>query len=111
MNPRLRRPLVAGNWKMHGNRAEAARLVGELIAQRRRRDGAAEASSARRSSISPKSAAGSKAAPSALGGQDVCAEEPGAQTGEVAASMLADVGCRYVIVGHSERRAIYARKR
>jgi triosephosphate isomerase len=42
-----------------------------------------------------------------LGGQDVCAEEPGAHTGEVAAPMLADVGCRYVIVGHSERRAMY----
>jgi triosephosphate isomerase len=42
-----------------------------------------------------------------LGAQDVCAEEPGAHTGEIAASMLADAGCRYVIVGHSERRALY----
>lgn len=42
-----------------------------------------------------------------LGAQDVCAEAPGAYTGEIAAVMLKDVGCRYVIVGHSERRALY----
>ena len=42
-----------------------------------------------------------------LGAQDVCAEESGAHTGEVSAAMLADIGCRYVIVGHSERRALY----
>ena len=42
-----------------------------------------------------------------LGAQDVCAEALGAHTGEVAASMLKDVGCDYVIVGHSERRAMY----
>jgi triosephosphate isomerase len=43
----------------------------------------------------------------ALGAQSVCAEAVGAFTGEVAASMLKDVGCAYAIVGHSERRAIY----
>jgi len=43
----------------------------------------------------------------ALGAQSVCAEAVGAFTGEVSAAMLKDVGCRYVIVGHSERRAIY----
>ena len=42
-----------------------------------------------------------------LGAQNVCAEAPGAQTGEIAASMLRDVGCSYVIVGHSERRHLY----
>lgn len=43
----------------------------------------------------------------AVGAQNVCAEPMGAFTGEVAAAMLRDVGCRYVIVGHSERRQIY----
>ena len=43
-----------------------------------------------------------------LGGQDVCAEPQGAFTGEVSAAMLRDVGCEFVIVGHSERRALYA---
>ncbi|MET0659972.1 MAG: triose-phosphate isomerase, partial [Steroidobacteraceae bacterium] len=43
----------------------------------------------------------------ALGAQSVCAESIGAFTGEVSAAMLKDVGCRFVIVGHSERRALY----
>lgn len=43
----------------------------------------------------------------ALGAQDVCAEPHGAFTGEVSAGMLKDVGCQYVLVGHSERRLIY----
>jgi len=42
-----------------------------------------------------------------LGGQDVCADAHGAFTGEVSAAMLKDVGCAYVIVGHSERRLLY----
>jgi triosephosphate isomerase (TIM) len=42
-----------------------------------------------------------------VGAQDVCAEPIGAFTGQVAASMLKDIGCRYVIVGHSERRRLY----
>jgi len=43
-----------------------------------------------------------------LGAQNLCAHEPGAFTGEVAAEMLLDVGCEYVLVGHSERRALFA---
>jgi len=43
----------------------------------------------------------------AVGGQDVCTEPAGAFTGQVAAAMLKDVGCKYVIVGHSERRRLY----
>jgi triosephosphate isomerase len=106
MNPAARRPLVAGNWKMHGSRAEAARLAGELIA-RGCGGGVAEAI------VCPPfvhlaevhgELDGSRIG---LGAQDVCAEEQGAHTGEVSAEMLADVGCRYVIVGHSERRALY----
>jgi triosephosphate isomerase len=45
--------------------------------------------------------------PVALGAQDVCAEAQGAYTGEISAAMLADVGCTHVLVGHSERRALY----
>ena len=44
----------------------------------------------------------------AVGGQSVCAEASGAFTGEVAAAMLRDVGCTHVLVGHSERRALFA---
>lgn len=106
MNPSLRKPLVAGNWKMYGSGAEAARLVDGLIANGAG-SGAAEAV------VCPPfvylAEVGRRLEGSAigLGGQDVCAEEPGAHTGEVAASMLVDVGCRYAIVGHSERRAMY----
>jgi triosephosphate isomerase len=106
MNPALRKPLVAGNWKMHGSRAEAVRLVEGILAS------SAVAAAAEVVVCPPfvyladvaRLLAGS---PVALGGQDVCAEEPGPHTGEVAASMLADVGCRFAIVGHSERRAMY----
>ena len=106
MNSSIRRPLVAGNWKMHGNRAEAARLVGELMT-RGAGAGAAEVI------VCPpfvhlaevrRQLDGSRIG---LGAQDVCAEEAGAHTGEISAGMLADIGCRYVIVGHSERRAVY----
>jgi triosephosphate isomerase len=102
----MRRPIVAGNWKMHGSRAENARLVDELLA-----------------GLPATPAAGCVLCPPfvylqevgrllrdsalALGGQDVCADVQGAFTGEVSAAMLRDVGCDYVIVGHSERRLLY----
>ena len=106
MNPVARRPLVAGNWKMHGNRQDAARLVGELLT-RGVGSGPAEVivcpPFAHLSDVGRQLEGGRIA----LGAQDACADEPGAHTGEVSASMLVDLGCRYVIVGHSERRAMY----
>jgi triosephosphate isomerase len=107
MNPGSRRPLVAGNWKMHGSRADAARLIGDLLAR-------AVGGAASEAVVCPpfvhldearRLLSGSRIG---LGAQDACAEEQGAYTGEVSAAMLADAGCRYVIVGHSERRALYA---
>jgi triosephosphate isomerase (TIM) len=102
----MRRRIVAGNWKMHGSRSENAQLVEALVSVpgasgtadcvicppfvylhevgRALRDGAIR-----------------------LGAQDVSAEAQGAYTGEVSAAMLKDVGCEYVLVGHSERRALY----
>ncbi len=102
----MRRSLVAGNWKMHGSRAQAAQLVDELR-------GVAATTGAVEVVVCPpfvylwEVAERLRGSPIALGAQDVCAEDPGAHTGEVSASMLADVGCRYVIVGHSERRSLY----
>jgi triosephosphate isomerase len=102
----MRRPIVAGNWKLHGSRADNARLLEELMAQLPAQPAAACivcppfvylqecARILRGSSIE-------------LGAQNVCAEMQGAFTGEVSAVMLKDVGCEYVIVGHSERRLIY----
>lgn len=103
---RMRRPLVAGNWKMNGSRAENAVLVEALVAGDPGSDGAEVllcppfvylfevARQLRDSSL-------------VLGGQDLCAAANGAHTGEVSGAMLRDVGCRYVIVGHSERRSLY----
>jgi triosephosphate isomerase (TIM) len=101
----MRRPVVAGNWKMHGTRAENARLVDALI----------EASDEAPCDvvICPpyvylwEIGRQVKDSPVALGAQNVCAEAQGAFTGEVSAAMLKDVGCAYAIVGHSERRLLY----
>jgi triosephosphate isomerase len=101
----MRRKLVAGNWKMHGSRVQNAPLLEAILAapQLERVDCvvcppfvylAESARQLRGSAVK-------------LGAQDVCAEAPGAYTGEVAAAMLHDVGCEYVIVGHSERRGLY----
>jgi len=101
----MRRPIVAGNWKMHGSRAENAALIEGILAALPARAGECIvcppyvylqdlARVLRDSSVR-------------LGAQDVCAEPVGAFTGEISAGMLRDVGCDYAIVGHSERRALY----
>jgi triosephosphate isomerase len=102
----MRRLIVAGNWKMHGSRADNAALVADIM-RSDLGEGGPEivvcppfvylwevGRLLRDSSI-------------ALGAQDVCAEPVGAHTGEVSAAMLRDVGCSRVVVGHSERRALY----
>ncbi len=102
----MRRPVVAGNWKMHGSRAANQALLGEL---ERRLNPEWPIDMA----VFPPFVYLADAirlledGPIAVGAQDVCAEGPGAFTGEVGASMLQDIGCRYVLVGHSERRRLY----
>lgn len=100
-----RRPLVAGNWKMHGSRAESGALVGALLHDLP--SGPAEVLVCPPFVYLWEVARLLKGSEVQLGAQSVCAEPGGAFTGEVAAAMLKDVGCTYVIVGHSERRAIY----
>jgi triosephosphate isomerase (TIM) len=110
----MRKPLIAGNWKMHGDQAMAAALtqaVAKLATAR------AEvllippfpylalcrsqlAASSQNAQISP-------GVQIALGAQNLSEHAGGAHTGEVAGSMLHDVGCKYVLVGHSERRHVY----
>ncbi|HEX9570606.1 MAG TPA: triose-phosphate isomerase [Rhodospirillales bacterium] len=103
--PRPRRPLIAGNWKMNGLRSDAVALAGELVALMKGRP-----KPAFDMVVCPpftviadvgKTIAGSGIA---LGAQDCHAAEKGAHTGDISAAMLADLGCRFVIVGHSERR-------
>jgi triosephosphate isomerase (TIM) len=102
----MRRPMVAGNWKMHGSRAANGTLLSEL---ERRFESRWEIDVA----VFPPCVYLADAVRALgegeilVGAQDVCAESLGAFTGEVSATMLRDVGCTYVIVGHSERRRIY----
>lgn len=103
----MRQMLVAGNWKMHGSKASITALMDGLNA----------------SAGSVKNAKIAVCPPAiyidytqqcrttdliALGGQNMAVEPvQGAYTGEASAEMLKDLGCQYVILGHSERRAIY----
>jgi triosephosphate isomerase len=102
----MRRILVAGNWKMHGSRAENAALVSSLLDLVRPESGTEVL-------LCPPfvylSDVGRllKDSDIAMGAQSVCDEPLGAFTGEVSAAMLKDVGCGYVLVGHSERRQLY----
>lgn len=112
-----RRPVIAANWKLNGSRSANRALVADVA------DGLAAVG------LGPGTLAGSGAPVDviicppfvylaevaglvaghklAAGAQDVAVEASGAFTGEVSAAMLLDVGCRYVIVGHSERRALF----
>ncbi len=102
----MRRKLVAGNWKMFGALAQNEALLNAVMAGMAKMQEVdcavcvpfpylAQAQQLLRNS------------PVKWGAQDVHQLEKGAYTGEVAASMLRDFGCRYVIVGHSERRSLY----
>ncbi|HJV63429.1 MAG TPA: triose-phosphate isomerase [Albitalea sp.] len=101
----MRRKLVVGNWKMNGSRLSNVELL----------SGIEEAGPfACDAAVCPPFPYLSEVALSlqgkrlAWGAQDCSAQESGAYTGEVSAAMLAEFGCKYVIVGHSERRALHA---
>ena len=101
----MRGYLVAGNWKMNGSNAANAELVDGIIA------GMPQSDAVELLICPPFPYLGAIAAKLsgtgvALGAQNVSQHEAGAYTGETASSMLIDVGCKYVLVGHSERRAI-----
>jgi len=102
----MRRPMVAGNWKMHGSRTQNAALLGELELRLKSEwpiDLAVFPPFVYLTEAARSLAGGTVA----LGAQDVCAEAGGAFTGEVSAAMLKDVGCSLALVGHSERRRWY----
>lgn len=102
----MRRKLVAGNWKMNGSLAANTLLLTEI------KSGLGNATSDVAVCVpSPYFAQCQgllSGAAIALGAQDVSSHEAGAYTGEVSTSMLQEFDCRYVIVGHSERRAYFA---
>ena len=94
--------LVVGNWKMHGSRASIAALLNALVEQNP--SGCAVCVPFPYLGQVAERLRGS---PIAWGAQNVSEHGQGAYTGEVSASMRAEFGCRYVIVGHSERRQLY----
>ena len=101
----MRRKLVVGNWKMNGSGAANAALLSDLLeAHAQWRCEAAVCAPFPYLAQVSELLAGSSLA---WGAQDCSAHEPGAYTGEVAAAMLSEFGCRYAIVGHSERRALH----
>jgi triosephosphate isomerase len=102
----MRNFLVAGNWKMHGDDAGNRELVAGIL------EGAPASDRVSLLVCPPYPYLASVASQLAgssvqLGAQNVSEHEKGAFTGEVAPAMLREVGCRYVIVGHSERRTLY----
>jgi len=102
----MRQPLVAGNWKMNGSLDSVTALV-EGIKAGLDAVTTAEMVVCPPYVYVPTVAALIGGASISLGAQDVSDQESGAYTGEVAPAMLTDVGCKYAIVGHSERRSIY----
>lgn len=102
----MRQILVAGNWKLNGSRSMVETLITGI-------KGGMDQVTQSEVAVCPPfvylSLVQDQLADSAiaLGAQDVCDEDSGAFTGEVSAPMLREIGCRYVIVGHSERRNIY----
>ena len=101
-----RRALLVGNWKMHATRGETTALIDGIKA-------AAAAARDRDVVVAPPFTALETAAHALAGtsiglaGQNLHADPKGAFTGEIAGEMLKDVGCAYVIVGHSERRQYF----
>ena len=101
-----KRPLIAGNWKMHLTVPEARALVSGILRLAPRPDEAELL-------VIPPFTALTEVAKLllgtgvGLGGQDLHWEEKGAFTGEVSGAMLRDAGCSHVLVGHSERRQLF----
>lgn len=102
----MRQTLVAGNWKMNGSRESVRELVQGLL------DGMGGVGDTE-VAICPSFVYLSEVAEAvsgsgiAVGSQNICDQDSGAYTGEIAGSMLKEIGCQYAIVGHSERRALY----
>ena len=96
--------LIAGNWKMNGSRPMASSVISQLMKNLPvRRDGV-QAVICPPAIFLSEIGAMLRDSPLALGGQDCHAETSGAFTGDISAPMLAEAGCAYVILGHSERR-------
>ena len=102
----MRTPLIAGNWKMYKTIPEAVQLVEELVKT------VGDSTEVEVAVCPPFTALATvagliKGSKIRLGAQDLFWEKEGAYAGEVSPAMLADLGCHYVIIGHSERREYF----
>jgi triosephosphate isomerase len=101
----MRKPIVAGNWKMNTNAGQAGELAAALV-QMLGRESQAEIVVCPPFPYLTRVAAAVTGSQIALGAQNVHSSPNGAFTGEVSAAMLVDCGCKWVIIGHSERRQL-----
>ena len=99
-----RKKLVVGNWKMHGSHSANAELLSGIVAAR---PFMCDVAVCVPFPYLAETAVALAAQDVRWGAQDCSAHEQGAFTGEVSAAMLAEFGCRYALVGHSERRALH----
>lgn len=102
----MRRPLIAGNWKMHGSRASVGILLDDLLGTAVP-DGVDVVVCPTYAHLVQAIARCAQGAVT-VGAQDCSHMQSGPYTGEVSAEMLVDLGCRWVILGHSERRQYHA---
>lgn len=103
----MRKKIVAGNWKMNKTAAEAKELIADIRQAVADHDCPVEVVVCPPFTALESTAAALTGSQIALGAQNMNARETGAFTGEVSAAMLVALGVRYVILGHSERRALY----
>jgi len=102
----MRKPIIAGNWKLNKNIKEAVDLVGEIKAKCAGLNKVDIVVCPVFTALSKVSEA-LKGSNIGVGAQDLYWQESGAFTGEVSATLLKDAGCQYVIIGHSERRQFF----
>ena len=102
----MRRKLIAGNWKMNGNLSSNQKFFLECIEGLKNKE-KCDVLICPPNIYLESCLKGFSKSGIFVGAQDVSSHEDGAYTGEVSASMLADIGCTYVIVGHSERRVYH----
>jgi triosephosphate isomerase (TIM) len=98
------RKLIAGNWKMNGLRGDGIALARALVERVQRERAGGDLVLCAPATLLMAVGDVIRGGPIALGGQDCHSEAKGAHTGDISAAMLRDAGCRYVILGHSERR-------